>query len=53
MKSVIRLMALIVMVFFIGCATGGGGKSSGGSAGGGWTDADLERMGVKETYNNR
>ena len=51
MKTIVRILGLIAIVFFIGCATGGG--SSGGDSSGGLSDADFKRMGVAETHEDR
>ena len=51
MKTSVRILGLIAIVFFIGCATGGG--SSGGDSSGGLSDADFKRMGVTETHGDR
>ena len=52
MKTIVRILGLIAIVFFIGCATGGG-SSGGDSSGGSLNDAELKRIGISETYEKR
>ena len=53
MKIVVRLLALVVMIAFVGCTTTGGGSSSSGGSGAKLSDADFKRIGVAETYDKR
>lgn len=54
MKIIVRLLALVLMIAFVGCAAGGGGgSSSSSSSSGGLSNADLDRMGIRETYDRR
>lgn len=58
MNILFRVLAVFAILFLVGCGTTGG-SSGGGSApaavsdGGGLSDAQLEKMGIKETYGNR
>ena len=47
MKTIVRILGLIAIVFFIGCTTVREDTS------GGLSDADLKRMGVTETHGDR
>ncbi|MDP6231192.1 MAG: hypothetical protein QF913_03345 [Nitrospinaceae bacterium] len=53
MKIVVRLLALVVMIAFVGCTTTGGGSSSSGGSGAKLSDADFKKIGVAETYDKR
>ena len=53
MKIVVRLLALVAMIAFVGCTTTGGGSSSSGGSGAKLSDADFKRIGVAETYDKR
>ena len=66
MKILARILALMVMVFFIGCATQGGGAGGAGGASGAasapakssnggdkLSKEDFKKMGIEETYENR
>ena len=53
MKIVVRLLALVVMIAFVGCTTTGGGSSSSGGSGAKLSAADFKRIGVAETYDKR
>ncbi len=53
MKIVVRLLALVVMIAFVGCTTTGGGSSSSGGSGAKLSDVDFKRIGVAETYDKR
>jgi len=53
MKIVVRLLALVVMIAFVGCTTTGGGSSSSGGSGAKLSDTDFKRIGVAETYDKR
>ncbi len=53
MKIVVRLLALVVMIAFVGCTTTGGGSSSSGGSGAKLSEADFKRIGVAETYDKR
>lgn len=59
MNILFRVLAVFAILFLVGCGTTGG-SSGGGSApaavtdsSGGLSDAQLEKMGIKETYGNR
>ena len=53
MKIVVRLLALVMIIAFVGCTTTGGGATSSGGSGAKLSDADFKRMGVAETYDKR
>ncbi len=60
MNIIGKILAVFVVLVFVGCASSGGSSSGGSSApaassssSGGLSDADLKRMGVSETYGNR
>jgi len=60
MNILFRVLAVIAILFLVGCGTTGGASSGGGgspasvsSDGGGLTDEQLSKMGIKETYNKR
>lgn len=54
MKTIARLLVLLFILAFVGCATGSGGgavapSSSGSSGGKTLTDEDYKRIGIKGT----
>ncbi len=59
MNILFRVLAVIAILFLVGCGTTGGASSGGGgpaasvSSDGGLTDEQLVKMGIKETYGNR
>ena len=59
MNILFRVLAVIAILFLVGCETTGGASSGGGapaasvSSDGGLTDEQLSKMGIKETYNKR
>ena len=52
-----KVLAVIAILFLVGCETtggaGGGSTASSSSSGGGLTDEQLVKMGIKETYDKR
>ena len=58
MNILFRVLAVIAILFLVGCGTTGGVSSGGGpvasvSSDGGLTDEQLVKMGIKETYGHR
>ena len=60
MNILFRVLAVIAILFLVGCGTTGGVSSGGGggpvasvSSDGGLTDEQLVKMGIKETYGLR
>ena len=59
MNILFRVLAVIAILFLVGCGTTGGASSGGGgpaasvSSDGGLTDEQRVKMGIKETYGNR
>lgn len=55
MKIMVRLLALMVILAFAGCATEGGGAAgtTGSETVKKLTDEDYNRIGVKEVYEKR
>lgn len=58
MNILFRVLAVIAIMFLVGCETTGGASGGGGSAvssssDGGLTDEQLVKMGIKETYDKR
>ena len=59
MNILFRVLAVIAILFLVGCGTTGGASSGGGSpaasvsSDGGLTDDQLVKMGIKETYGLR
>ena len=59
MNILFRILAVIAILFLVGCGTTGGAPSGGGSpaasvsSDGGLTDDQLVKMGIKETYGLR
>jgi len=60
MNIIGKILAVLVVLVMVGCASGGGSSSGGSSASsssssssGGLSDEDLKRMGISETSNNR
>ncbi|MCH6580820.1 MAG: hypothetical protein IH802_10735 [Nitrospinae bacterium] len=60
MNILFRVLAVIAILFLVGCGTTGGASSGGGggpaasvSSDGGLTDEQLVKMGIKETYGLR
>ena len=53
MKIIVRLLALLVVTAFVGCATAGGGGSSSGGSKSKLSNDDFKRMGIsKDSYGN-
>ncbi len=58
MNILLRVLAVIAILFLVGCGTTGGGGGGGSpaastSSDGGLTEEQLSKMGIKETYNKR
>jgi len=59
MNILFRVLAVIAILFLVGCETtggasgGGGGSTASVSSDGGLTDEQLSKMGIKETYGLR
>ncbi len=58
MNILFRVLAVIAILFLVGCGTtgassGGGGSTASVSSDGGLTDEHLAKMGIKETYGLR
>jgi len=59
MNIIGKILAVLVVLVMVGCASGGGSSSGGSSSSssssssGGLSDEDLKRMGITETYGNR
>ncbi|MEE9258892.1 MAG: hypothetical protein V3U37_05075 [Nitrospinaceae bacterium] len=59
MNILFRVLAVIAILFLVGCGTTGGASGGGGgpavssSSDGGLTAEQLEKMGIKETYDKR
>ena len=58
MNILFRVLAVIAIMFLVGCettggASGGGGAAVSSSSDGGLTDEQLVKMGIKETYDKR
>jgi hypothetical protein len=55
MNILCRVLAVFFILAIVGCETtgGSGGGSTSSSSGGGMTDEQLEKMGIKETYDKR
>ncbi len=59
MNILFRVLAVIAIMFLVGCETtggasgGGGGSAVSSSSDGGLTDEQLVKMGIKETYDKR
>ncbi|MDH5762913.1 MAG: hypothetical protein OEZ51_08025 [Nitrospinota bacterium] len=58
MNILCRILAVFVILILVGCETTGGSSSGGGSTAssapdGGMTDEQLEKIGIKETYDKR
>jgi hypothetical protein len=57
MNILCRILAVFVILILVGCETtggsGGGGSTASSSSDGGLTDEQLEKIGIKETYDKR
>ncbi len=59
MNILFRVLAVIAILFLVGCETTGGSSGGGGgspasvSSSGGLSDEALVKMGIKETYEKR
>ncbi len=56
MNILFRVLAVIAILFLVGCETtggGGGGSTASVSSDGGLTDEQLAKMGIKGTYGLR
>ena len=56
MNILCRVLAVFFILAIVGCETtggSGGGSTSSSSSSGGMTDEQLEKIGIKETYDKR
>ena len=59
MNILLKVLAVIAILFLVGCGSAGGSSGGGGgspasvSSSGGLSDEALVKMGIKETYGHR